>query len=147
MKNPIPSITSDSVYCTSDNPVTLDAGTWTSYLWSTGETTQVIEASEGTYTVTITDTNGCTGTDETTLTFEDDDCDGVANVCDVCNGADDSIDNNNDGIADCSQLLNYNDYDAAWKCKSKKNHGLPQWSNKMHQQKTLWQPTSITVTS
>ncbi len=46
----------------------------------------------------------------------DSDCDGVGDVCDVCPGGDDSIDNNNDGIADCSQLLPYEDYSDAWKC-------------------------------
>ncbi|MFC1732464.1 T9SS type A sorting domain-containing protein [candidate division KSB1 bacterium] len=46
----------------------------------------------------------------------DDDCDGVGDVCDVCPNGDDMIDNNNDGIPDCSQLLGYNDYDNSWKC-------------------------------
>jgi len=50
----------------------------------------------------------------------DDDCDGVSNLCDICPGGDDSIDNNNDGIADCSQLLSYNEYSSAWKCGNNK---------------------------
>jgi hypothetical protein len=45
--------------------VTLDAGVFTSYLWSTGETTQTIDVSaEGTYYVDVTDANGCMGYDE-----------------------------------------------------------------------------------
>ena len=50
----------------------------------------------------------------------DSDCDGVADCNDVCPGGDDSVDNNNDGIPDCSQLLNYNDYSADWKCGNNK---------------------------
>ena len=51
----------------------------------------------------------------------DSDCDGVGDVCDVCPGSDDTIDNNYDGIPDCSQLLAYEDYIDAWKCGKKKN--------------------------
>lgn len=48
----------------SPNTVTLDAGTGVSYLWSTGATTQTIVVStSGTYTVTVTDANGCEGSD------------------------------------------------------------------------------------
>jgi len=47
----------------------LDAGNGaTSYLWSTGETTQTITATEeGTYSVTITTALGCSQTDEITI--------------------------------------------------------------------------------
>ena len=51
---------------------------------------------------------------------EDSDCDTVGDECDVCPGGDDSVDNNNDGIADCSQLLNYAAYSSAWKCGTNK---------------------------
>lgn len=46
------------------NSVILDAGSqYTSYLWSTSETTQSIEVSKaGVYTVTLTDSKGCQGT-------------------------------------------------------------------------------------
>ena len=50
----------------------------------------------------------------------DADCDGVGDACDLCPDGDDSVDNNNDGIPDCSQLLNYNDYSTAWHCANKK---------------------------
>ncbi len=66
--NPIPTITGSLEYCASDNFTTLDVGSWSDYLWSNSETTQTIEASDGTYTVTVTDSNGCTGTDEVTVT-------------------------------------------------------------------------------
>ena len=43
--------------------IDLDAGSYTSYLWNTGETTESITVSSaGTYTVTVSDANGCTGT-------------------------------------------------------------------------------------
>jgi hypothetical protein len=43
-----------------------------SYAWSSGETTSSIEVtSSGTYTVTVTDTSGMTGTDEITVTVHD----------------------------------------------------------------------------
>ncbi|MEZ4686721.1 MAG: HYR domain-containing protein [Bacteroidia bacterium] len=49
----------------------------------------------------------------------DRDCDGVIDPCDVCDGGDDNVDNNQDGIPDCSQLFaNINDYDAGWLCHS-----------------------------
>ncbi len=54
------------------------------------------------------------------VTESDADCDGVADCIDVCPGGDDSVDNNNDGIADCSQSLPYAQYAAAWKCANNK---------------------------
>ncbi len=54
--------------CTSDT-VTLDAGVGASYLWSTGATTRTIRVSTaGTYSVTVTNTEGCTGTDAVVVT-------------------------------------------------------------------------------
>ncbi|MGB0931262.1 MAG: T9SS type A sorting domain-containing protein, partial [Chitinophagales bacterium] len=65
--NPIPNITGNLEYCASDLTTTLDAGTWSTYLWSNEEETQTIDVGEGTYTVTVTDSNGCTGTDQVTV--------------------------------------------------------------------------------
>jgi len=55
-----------------DSPV-LDAGNpGSTYLWSTEETTQTITISEpGTYSVTVTDENGCESSDEINVTFTD----------------------------------------------------------------------------
>lgn len=58
--------------------------------------------------------------DDANTNQDDDDCDGVGNVCDVCPGINDQIDNNNDGIPDCSQLLPYADYSNDWKCGNNK---------------------------
>ena len=71
--NPTPTITvadesgttdDDGILCTGDM-ATLDAGTYASYEWSTLETAQTIDVgAAATYTVTVTDANGCKGTDE-----------------------------------------------------------------------------------
>lgn len=55
----------DRMLCADVNSVPLDAGIFTGdYLWSTGETTPTIQASEtGEYWVTITNNAGCMGTD------------------------------------------------------------------------------------
>ena len=60
---PLPSVSISGTltYCIGSN-TTLDAGTFVSYLWSTGETTQTISATAGSYTVTVTDSNGCSNT-------------------------------------------------------------------------------------
>ena len=59
--NPMPTITGDLETC-SGQTTDLDAGTYTSYNWSNGETTQSIAVSSGTYTVTVTNDNLCIGT-------------------------------------------------------------------------------------
>mgnify|MGYP001080907447 CR=1 FL=1 len=53
----------EATFC-SGTSVTLDIGSnYETYLWSTSETTQTIEVSvAGTYSVTLIDSNGCTGT-------------------------------------------------------------------------------------
>jgi hypothetical protein len=49
--------------------VVLDAGTYASYLWSDGSTTQSISVStSGSFTVTVTDGNGCSGTSPSVTT-------------------------------------------------------------------------------
>ncbi len=49
--------------------VILDAGVWSSYLWSTGATTQTINpVASGVYSVTVTNANGCTTTGTSILT-------------------------------------------------------------------------------
>jgi len=54
----------DTTICI-DEVLTLDAGEGTSFVWSTGETTQTIEVdTTGTYWVEVTTTNGCTDFDD-----------------------------------------------------------------------------------
>ncbi|MDW3647600.1 MAG: hypothetical protein R8P61_11080 [Bacteroidia bacterium] len=61
---PVVNITGDNEYCEGSGGVLLDAGAgFSSYSWSPGgETTQTITATDGSYTVTVTDANGCSGT-------------------------------------------------------------------------------------
>ena len=55
-------------YCATDNTTTLSAGAdWQSYLWSNDATTSTIEVSAGTYSVTVTDANGASFSDEVTV--------------------------------------------------------------------------------
>jgi len=58
---PEPLVTAD--YCTYRPKVRLTTGTYSSYLWNTGATTQSIDVDvAGIFTVTVTSANGCTGT-------------------------------------------------------------------------------------
>ena len=58
---PNPTIAGSSTFC-SGSATTLDAGNYTSFLWSTGETSQTISVnSPGIYTVDIIDQNACSG--------------------------------------------------------------------------------------
>jgi hypothetical protein len=60
---PIPSISGELDFCLGEF-TQLDAGSYSAYEWSTGAMTQIIDASvAGQYDVTVTDANGCTGSD------------------------------------------------------------------------------------
>lgn len=67
--NPDPVVTLDHTpaLCQGSSRV-LDAGAFASYLWSTGSVNRSITVTTtGTYSVTVTDNNGCTGTDATVI--------------------------------------------------------------------------------
>lgn len=58
---PIPVIAGNTTFCTGSSTI-LDAGNYASYLWTGGTTTQTkIINAIGTYIVTVTDANGCSG--------------------------------------------------------------------------------------
>ena len=66
--SPIVDLGSDVTIC-SGTTQTLDAGSHSSYLWSTGETTGMIEVNtSGTYHVTVQDAIGCDASDTINIT-------------------------------------------------------------------------------
>ncbi|MBK6901411.1 MAG: gliding motility-associated C-terminal domain-containing protein [Saprospirales bacterium] len=66
---PVPNITGPSSTC-EGQAITLGAGgVFSGYNWSTGAATPTINVSSpGTYSITVTASNGCTGSDATTIT-------------------------------------------------------------------------------
>ncbi len=75
----------DTAIC-SGELLTLDAGPAATYLWSTGQTTRTIQVLEaGAYTVSITNANGCTATDQVVVTYNNDlgACGTTGEVCTV----------------------------------------------------------------
>ena len=90
-------------------------------------------------TVTVTDVNNNSSTCTATVTVLsqqgydtadinhngnlDDDCDGVADACDVCPGADDMLDSDNDGIPDCKDWEGFDNLPDEWKCGGSRRWG------------------------
>jgi hypothetical protein len=68
---PIPTVSLGADIIQPTTPAVLDAGSgFSSYLWSTADTTQTISVStNGTYIVTVTNTVGCTNSDTIQVTF------------------------------------------------------------------------------
>ncbi len=67
--NPKPDLGPDRSFCPDSlNPVILDPGLFPAYQWNTGATSSTIVAdTAGTYAVSVTDLNGCTGSDNLVL--------------------------------------------------------------------------------
>ena len=58
---PTPLLNASTTFCSSTSAVILNAGVFTSYIWSTGATTQTISVSStGSFTVTVSNAPGCT---------------------------------------------------------------------------------------
>ncbi len=59
---PIVNLGNDKNVCSVSTTI-LDAGVFSSYLWSSGENTQTVSKGAGSYYVTVTDNNGCKASD------------------------------------------------------------------------------------
>tara|TARA_B100000683_G_scaffold276794_2_gene332168 strand:- start:31145 stop:36016 length:4872 start_codon:yes stop_codon:yes gene_type:complete len=86
---PNPTITGDDFYCAGSD-VTVDAGAgFTSYDWSPsgGDQREATFNSEGTFTVTVEDANGCVGTDDITISERSLPSPEITGADIVCDGA------------------------------------------------------------
>ena len=71
INNPVVDLGSDTTYCGTGSD-TLDAGNFNAYLWNTGATTsEIVITTGGTYSVTVTDTDGCSDVDSVTINVSD----------------------------------------------------------------------------
>ena len=88
----------DQIIC-SDDSHTLDAGNpGLDYLWSTGETTQtIIVDTTATYSVTVSDSDGCSSEDEFILTVNSIPTAILTNDTTICEGESTSLTFNLDG--------------------------------------------------
>lgn len=67
---PSPTLGNDTTVCL-NIPFILNPGSFQSYQWSNGATTPtILPTKDGIYTVTVTDINGCTNTDDIQITIE-----------------------------------------------------------------------------
>lgn len=91
--NPSPSITGNMVFCDGDNS-DLNAGPgYASYQWSTGQTTSTINVTlGGSYSVTVTDANGCNGSASTLVTVNSLPSPVVSGALDICTGDNTTLD-------------------------------------------------------
>ena len=65
--NPTPNIVGNTVFCEGEL-TNISVGSYNNYNWSTSEHTQSISISnQGNYSITVTDNNGCTGTDQVNI--------------------------------------------------------------------------------
>jgi len=61
MSNLTPTVTGNNQYCAGNNTTLSTTNAYASYQWSNGATTSSIDVTAGSYTVQVTDANGCTG--------------------------------------------------------------------------------------
>jgi hypothetical protein len=80
---PTPSITGNTTTCTGSTTLTVTGGN--TYLWSDGSTNNTISATVGTYTVTATNTNGCSVSTSVEVMYPtaDGNLHSVTNIADV----------------------------------------------------------------
>ena len=84
---PLPTVTITVAPYDCDDELSLDAGSgFASYEWSDGGGTEQLAVynADGTYTVTVTDNNGCTNTDDITITIPDDPVVNISGPTEIC---------------------------------------------------------------
>lgn len=85
--NPTPTISGSTTFCTGSS-TTLDAGSYSSYLWSNNETTQTITVNTaGPYSVTVTNAAGCTGVASVNVTQSNSLSPHIVGTLAICSGA------------------------------------------------------------
>jgi len=83
---PVPAITGVNEIC-QGNTTTFNAGNYVSYIWSTGDLTAgMTTGTAGTYTVTVTDLNGCVNNTSETLTVYQLPTAAISGVSTICFG-------------------------------------------------------------
>jgi large repetitive protein len=84
---PIPSISGNGSFCYGGNSL-LDVGAYSLYNWNTGVATQTYNATAaGTFTVTVTDANGCTQSATKTVTQSANIIPTISGTTAICSGA------------------------------------------------------------
>ena len=85
--NPVPTITGVSTACQGSAATLTASAGFNAYLWSNGQTTQSINPTvSGTYTVTVTNAAGCTGSVSRTVTIVPNPTPTITGVFGVCQG-------------------------------------------------------------
>lgn len=88
---PTPTISGDLDFCQGDN-TTLDAGSYNQYSWNAGGTNQTINVNTAnTFTVTVTDANGCTGSASATTVVYQNPTPVITGNDTICNGTTTSL--------------------------------------------------------
>jgi gliding motility-associated-like protein len=79
-------------YCQGSTARISVQGTYASYRWSTGATTQAINVTAGSYTVTATDSDGCTGSQTVVVTEDPNPLPVISGPGTFCTGSDAQLD-------------------------------------------------------